>query len=399
MKILMLCDFYNEKLEFQENILTKYYTKYNHEVVVIASTYESVFDYYNGSYDKNTPQKVYFDKKAKIIKLPYKFNILNKLRKYTSIKKILEDEKPDLIYVHDIMLNILECVTYIKRNPHVKMIMDYHADYSNSGKNWLSLKVLHGIIRKWYLDKSIKYISKIFPVVPAGVDFLHEIYKVPYEKMEVLPLGADIDLCKSVFEKKELHNILKEKYFIKDNTKVVITGGKLSPRKKTELLIEAFKSLNIDDKVLLVIGDSSEPDMEYIQMLKEKSKSQKNIIFTGWLSTHDVYAHYAISDIAVFPASQSILWQQAIASGLPLIVGNTGHQSIEYLNMHENIIMMKKEDIQVETIKNNIEKVLDDKDLYSKMHKGALLVRDEKLDWNRLMDKTLRFINGENDGK
>ena len=33
------------------------------------------------------------------------------------------------------------------------------------------------------------------------------------------------------------------------------------------------------------------------------------------------------------------------------------------------------------------------------MHKGALLVRDEKLDWNRLMDKTLRFNNGENDGK
>jgi glycosyltransferase involved in cell wall biosynthesis len=136
-----------------------------------------------------------------------------------------------------------------------------------------------------------------------------------------------------------------------------------------------------------------------MQMLKEKSKSQKNIIFTGWLSTHDVYAHYAISDIAVFPASQSILWQQAIASGLPLVVGNTGHQSIEYLNMYENIIMMKKDDIQTETIKNNIEKVLTDTVLYAKMHEGALMVRDKKLDWNQLHKNTLRFNNGENNGR
>jgi hypothetical protein len=61
--------------------------------------------------------------------------------------------------------------------------------------------------------------------------------------------------------------------------------------------------------------------------------------------------------------------------------------------------MMKKEDIQVETIKNNIDKVLTDTALYEKMHKGALMVRDEKLDWNQLHKNTLRFNNGENNGR
>lgn len=44
MKILMLCEFYNE-IWNQENLLVKYYRKHGHEVTVITSTYESVFDY------------------------------------------------------------------------------------------------------------------------------------------------------------------------------------------------------------------------------------------------------------------------------------------------------------------------------------------------------------------
>ena len=47
MKIVMLCDFYFESLEYQENLLVRYYRKHGHEVVVIASTFDSVFDYYN----------------------------------------------------------------------------------------------------------------------------------------------------------------------------------------------------------------------------------------------------------------------------------------------------------------------------------------------------------------
>ncbi|RFN32554.1 hypothetical protein, partial [Salmonella enterica] len=73
-KILMLCDFYNKNLEYQENLLTRYYIKHGHEVVVIASTFESVFDYYDDKHDKNIKAHTFFDGKAKIIKLQYRYN-------------------------------------------------------------------------------------------------------------------------------------------------------------------------------------------------------------------------------------------------------------------------------------------------------------------------------------
>ena len=76
MKILMLCEFYNETLEYQENLLVKYYKKHGHDVTVITSTYESVFDYYNNIHDNKKPKKVYYDHGATIIKLPFKFNIV-----------------------------------------------------------------------------------------------------------------------------------------------------------------------------------------------------------------------------------------------------------------------------------------------------------------------------------
>lgn len=394
MKIVMLCDFYNEKLEFQENLLTKYYSKHGHQVVVITSTYESVFDYYSGHHDRHSPPRIYNDGKAKVVKLKYRYNILNKLRAFTPILRILDEEKPDLIYVHDIIPNMLEAVRYVKKHPECKMIMDYHADYSNSGKNWLSLKILHGLIRKWFLDRARNYFCKIFPVVPAGIKFLHEVYGVPNEEMELLPLGADLDLGEQCKKSNDLIS-LRARYQVNPNTRVILTGGKLGPRKRTELLIAAFKDLDLEDTRLIVIGDSAEQDGAYLDMLVAEAAGHPDIYFTGWLGKEEVYRHLAVSDLAVFPASQSIIWQQAISMGLPLIVGNTGEQSIEYLNLYDNIVILDKDAIKVENLRFHINRILTEEGLYAIMNAGALAVARECLDWNSLIDRTLRFNNDE----
>ena len=390
MKIVMLCDFYNEKLEYQENLLAKYYTKHGHDVVIITSTYYSVFDYYSDKYDKNIPSSEANINGVKVIRLRYSFNILNRLRKYTGIFEILVKEAPSLIFVHDIMLNIFEVVKYKKKNPKCSVIMDYHADYSNSAKNWISLKILHGIIRKYYLDRSKKYIDKIFPVVPAGFVFLNEVYNIPYDDMELLPLGADTDLGKNTRLNNEGINIRK-KYGINSNDFVIFSGGKLDPRKKLELLIEAFIYIDNPNCYLFIIGDSSDIDLDYKEKLIRKSQENPNIFFTGWLLNTEVYKYLNASDLAVFPASQSILWQQAISMHLPLIVGNIGHQDISYLNKYGNIIIMDKKSITAENIKNNILKLKNNKQLYKDMKSGAEKITEESLSWDVLIKKTLYF--------
>lgn len=384
----MLCEFYNETLEYQENLLVKYYRKHGHEVTVITSTYESVFDYYNNKHDNTTPKKVFYDHGAKIIKLPFQFNYLGKIKKYTSIKEIVEEEMPDLLYVHDIMPNMMEMLDYKKRNPHVKMIMDYHADYSNSANGWLSLNILHKVVRKkFYMDKIRPHISKFFPIVPGSTKFLHEVYGIPLDEMEVLPLGADVDLVEEIKKggkRAEIRNNLG----IEDDDIVIFTGGKFTPAKKTDLLLEAFNKIDHPKLHLLIIGDADEQNQEYKKKLLNLSNGNKRIHYIGWLKNRGVYEHLAAADLAVFPASQSIVWQQALATGLPLIVGDTGDQSVEYLNEYNAITELKKNDITSAHIQKSIEKIILNDDTLAEMKVAAEKTRDKYLDWNHLIEKT-----------
>ena len=388
----MLCEFFNEKLEYQENLLAKYYVKHNHDVVVITSTVDSVFDYYNDKHDINAPSREYYFEGAKIIKIQYKWiRFKNRLRKYKDITPILEAEQPDLIYIHDIMLNILEAVEYKRKHNNCKMIMDYHADYSNSAKSWLSLNILHKLIRKkLYFDPAKKYISKIFPIVPASFIFLHEVYDVPNSDMELLPLGANTDLGNQILNKKT-GSIIRQKLDIPQNDFVIFTGGKLSETKKTDLLIKAFLKLNISKLHLIIVGKASETDINFEKELYKLAKNNKNIHFTGWLNNIQVYEHLDASDIAIFPASQSILWQQAISMRLPLIVGDTGNQSIAYLNEFNNIIILDKDDITESVISDKILLVMNDINLYQDMKLGAEKITNKWLNWDNLILKTLKF--------
>lgn len=390
MKVLMLCEFYDENLEFQENLLAKAYIKNGHQVVVIASTFESVFDYYDGRHDKSLPTRVYFDQGTKIIKLPFKFNILNRLRKYIDITKILVEESPDLVYIHDIMLNLDEVVAYKRKHPHCRIILDYHGDYSNAGKNWLSLRVLHGVIRKWYLDKGRKHFSRIFPITPGSVKFLNEVYSVPLEEMELLPLGVDVDKSKSVRSALD-RNILREKFGVLKNDFVIFTGGKLAQRKKTELLIRAVNNLDRKDVHLFVIGEFHQKDDDYKQEVLREAKGNKNIHFIGWLNSANVYEYLNAADLAVFPASQSIMWQQAIGMALPLIVGDTGKQDPSYLNPYGNMVILPNDKITVECIAKEIKNLLDRPETCRQMSLAAEKVADEMLDLNVQIQKTLRF--------
>ncbi|MCR5871123.1 glycosyltransferase [Sphingomonas sp. J344] len=253
MKIVMLCEFFNEELEFQENLLVKYYRRHGHDVTVIASLFESVFDYYEDRAPKGGEHREYQHEGARIIKLPFRFNLLNRVRPYVSIRTILEEAKPDLIFVHDIMPNLPECIAYVKANPQTRMIMDYHADYSNSGKNWVSLKILHGVIRKWYLDRARPYLQKIFPIVPAGFEFLEQVYRVPMHEMELLPLGTDLEYGVAITEAGG-GAAVRKRLGIPADAFTVFTGGKLSRNRRTEHLIDAVRRICRDDLHVIIAG-------------------------------------------------------------------------------------------------------------------------------------------------
>jgi len=394
----MLCDFYNKSQQYQENLLSKYYKKQGHVVIIIASTFESIFDYMEEKYNRSIKESECIVDGVKIIKLPYSINLFNKLRKFNGVNKILEKEEPDIIFSHSIHLNLYEAVKYKKKNPKCKIIMDYHGDYSNSGKNWFSINILHKIIRKRILYSVLRYIDKIYTIVPAGYVFLNKLYSIPYSKMDLLPLGVDIDKSNEVRQQNK-GKAIREKYGITADDFVIFTGGKLDLVKRTDIIIEAINILSDSRIHLFIVGAISENNVPYKERLEGLIKGNQRIHFTGWLDGEEIYDYMNASDIAIFPASQSVLWQQSIGMGLPLIIGTVVHvneiifeQDADYLNVNNNVIVLDKDKVNSQEIAKHIKRLIDDPDLLNMMKKGAIKTSEEFLSYDIIVKKTLEVV-------
>ena len=386
MKIVMICDLFLENLNYQENLLAKYYVKNGHDVVIVSSTFSSVFDYVNNSNKRGEALET-FHLGFKIIKRHYSLNILNRFRRLEGVYKILKSENPDLIFVHGIHLNLREAINYkIKINKNCKVIFDYHGDFSNSAKNWLSIQILHKIVWKQFLYLYLKKVDKIFYVTPFSAKFLNELYSISYDDMDLLYLGADVDLINKK-KSENIRNLIRSKFLINKTDLVIFSGGKLTPTKKTELLIKAFLKLNNKKTHLFIIGDSSEKDLKYKHELLEQSKNNNRIHFIGWLSSSNVYDYMSASDLAVYPSSQSVLWQQSICSELPLIVGLDKGQEINYLNKYYVIQSIEQNQINHNSFYLSILPFLNI-DYLNKKKLAAKKTRDEFLDYNKIVSKT-----------
>lgn len=379
-KILMLSEFFLPDLEYQENLAAKYLAKSGHDVVVVSSAHESVFSYYSGqriaSIDRTDLELPF----GRLVRLPYRFNIGNKVRPLQGFAEVLEEEAPDMIFVHDVQPDLVVAANYVRKNAGTSLILDCHADYTNSGSSWLSRFLLHRLVRRRFYQKSKGVISRVFPVVPQGCDFLHELYGVPYGEMETLPLGADTDLISSL-RAQQSRKSLRAQFGFSEEDFVIFSGGKLERRKRFEVLIDAVQLLDGDHIQLRICGDGA--DSVYRQSLRELADRDTRTEMMGWLDTNTIYRLMLASDVSVFPASQSILWQRSIACGLPLICGDVGGQSPDYLNQG-NIVVLPVNEILSSQIAATLQELISDPRKLRRMRRLANHVARESLDWNIL---------------
>ena len=166
MKIMHCClaNFYIDNYGYQENILPQINKKDGHSVLIVAST-ETYLENNKKGYVK--PLRYKTPDGIPVVRLPY-VNVFtkplaSKIRKYKGLYKEIENFKPDVIMIHDLcFFSIREIIKYKKKNPNVRLFADTHTAGHNSGRNWLSLNILHRIFYKHLILKAIPYIEKYF---------------------------------------------------------------------------------------------------------------------------------------------------------------------------------------------------------------------------------------------
>lgn len=94
-------------------------------------------------------------------------------------------------------------------------------------------------------------------------------------------------------------NIIKDKFNLAKDDYILFLG-RMVPEKGIHYLIEAFNNIKTDKK-LVIAGGASDTDT-YYQELKDKSKDNKNIIFTGFVQGKELDELYSNAYIYCLPS-------------------------------------------------------------------------------------------------
>lgn len=342
---ISLCAPYNENWGYHENLLPKWQHKNGNQVTLITTRFSNNKNN-DGLFIVNKENYINNDG-VKIIRLDWKLNIwaFRTLRIYKNFYKTLEAEKPDFLFIHGCQfLDSFVVCRYLKNYRNVKAVVDNHADQTNSAKSFFPI-ILHKILWRITANHLNKYIDKFYGVLPIRCEFLHTFYKIPLDRIELLPMGLDDDLLEGL---DKCVDKLKEKYKINNSYTNIVCGGKFD-HYKTEVLnlmevVNKMPSLKL--YIFGSIGD--EIKQKFNNLLSDR------VIYVGWLSQKESYALIKSCDIACFPGRHSVIWEQTVALGVPLIIRKW--PGTDHININNNCIFLEKGSI--DEINNTFQSML-----------------------------------------
>ncbi len=354
---------YNEGWGYQENILPKMQVRLGHQVTLLvgcfafsedASGSMKIVD--EGRYTNADGVDVIRLKKRQYFRLSPVDGIVRKFGfTYHKIDGILEELSPDVIFLHGLTQNITnkQIFDYVEKHKNeCKLFGDAHIVPQNDTYNTTGKKILFKSIILPYIRKGYRHYTKFFYLTPESRDYISKKYKIKKEDMTFLPLGYDPSLC-DWDNRSDIRRTVREKLGIPDDAVVLVHGGKITQVRKTPEVIKAFNKLK-NEKIRLVIfgGIDNQMSSEVNSLLAVNP----SVIYLGKLSQKEYYDLYLASDIGVFPGGQSVLWQEAIGCGLPLIVKKI--QGLEYLDVGGNVLFI--DDSSADSVCKGISQVLED---------------------------------------
>ena len=178
-------------------------------------------------------------------------------------------------------------------------------------------------IRKFFSKNLVKrsYANSSAIVVPSEkmISSLKKIHiTLP---IHIIPTGVDISNFNQdfpLFEK----NKLKSQLNINENSKVLISIGRVSKEKDLDELIDFLPDLVLKNRNIVLIIGGEGPHLKHLKNKVEKLNMGDYVHFVGLIPPKDTYKYYNIADIFVSASTcetQGITYMEALASSLPLV--------------------------------------------------------------------------------
>lgn len=362
MRILHCClaQFYVDSYGYQENVLPAAHRRDGHDVAIVAST-ETYIDNAELGYVK--PSSYISAEGIPITRLAYSrglpHKLARKLRFYRGLYRLIVDFDPDILFLHDCQfLGVHSVARFVSSRPKVTVYVDSHTDFGNSARSWLSRNILHRLVYRHCVRVIEPYVTRFYGTLPVRVSFLEQVYGTDSRKTELLELGADDS--KIHWERsEEIRSAYRAQLGLRESDYLIVSGGKIDRRKDIVELMKWMTAATRDDIHLAVFGTPSAEMRNEFEMLS----ASDSITSLGWLSTEEVYELFLAADLAVFPGTHSVLWEQATGTGCPCIFRKW--PGVTHLDVGGNCIFVASS--APEELSRAIEEVLDTNGMLSRM--------------------------------
>ncbi len=221
---------------------------------------------------------------------------------------------------------------------------------------------------------AVKYADEIIVLSKNVQDY----FKKEYNRETVfIPNGVSKPIIRKA-------NIITKKFELEKDSYILFLG-RLVPEKGIHYLIDAYNEIKTDKK-LVIAGAASDTD-SYYQDLLEKSKDNKNIIFTGFIQGEELEELYSNAYIYCLPSD---------LEGMPLSL----LEAMSYGNccltsdidecasvMEDKGITFKKSDVK--DLINTLQRLCVDEKKVKQYKNDAQNYILNKYNWNDVVDTTI----------
>ena len=223
---------------------------------------------------------------------------------------------------------------------------------------------------------AVKYADEIIVLSKGVQDYFEKEYG---RKTVFIPNGVN----RPKIQEAEL---ITEKYGLEKDSYILFLG-RLVPEKGIRYLVEAFKNVKTDKK-LVIAGGSSDTD-SFMNELKDSAKDDDRIIFTGFVQGQilkelysNAYVYTLHSDLEGMPLSLL----EAMSYGNCCLVSNIP-ECTEVVE--DKALVFKKSDVN--DLLTKIQKACDHPEMVMKMKNQAADFICEKYNWDEVVKETMKL--------
>lgn len=334
----------------------------NYENVLIVSQ----------DYEEQIEKFKKYTSKIHIVPMVRDIKLKNDIKSTFAIKKILKEEKPDIVYLHSSKAGAIgRLALFFSRK--TKILYNAHGWYFNATIGSKKKKIF-ALIEKILALRTDRIINISKSEYNSAIE-----YKVaPEKKMCVIENGIDFAKFK---DSEKYRDNTRNKYNIKEDELVIGVVGRLSEQKDPMTMIKAFEQVHKENKKakLMYVG-SGELEEDVLKYAKEHSILE-NVIITGWIK--DVEKYIPAFDIAVLPSKWEgfgLVLIEYMACNKPIVGSNLGGIA-DIIKDNENGLLF-----EVENYKELAEKILY---LINNMNEVTKIINNNKTYKDKYNIKTL----------